>query len=279
MPQGYPVKAESRFPQGQGQPFFSIAQPQGQPFMNQQQMQPQQQQGFFAFSNQSSSQPQMNGSSFNPSTPPNTAFFGGGVSQGSPQHQQALFQQQQQQQLLLRQQELQRQQMMQQLQPPPSPVSSSPPPASPNDLSMAQSQLPQITATNLEQCQQLLNEIYQWEQRQKEQMEQIRQFQKQLMMRPQKEGFDMLVSQHQQLKAQILQELRTLTALFQQVILPPADIQKVITLLQDLKVQQVQVELFQHELNRLTLNPQQIQLQQPYVLRILIIFLNLIEKL
>lgn len=110
-----------------------------------------------------------------------------------------------------------------------------------------------------------MNEIYQWEQKQREQLEKVRQYQKQLMMRPQKEGYDMLQAQHQQLKGQILQELRTLTALFQQVILPPADIQKVIVLLQDLKVQQVQLELFQHELNRLTLGPQQAQMQQPYV--------------
>lgn len=65
------------------------------------------------------------------------------------------------------------------------------------------------------------------------------------------------------MKAQIAEELKTLQALFQQVILPPSEIHKLIYLLQDLKLQQIQLELFQQELQRLTLAPQHPHLQRP----------------
>jgi hypothetical protein len=113
-------------------------------------------------------------------------------------------------------------------------------------------------------CQQVLEEIYNYKQQQKDQLEKIRQFQKQLMMRPQKEGYDVLLQQHSQLKNQITEELRTLQALFQQIILPPAEIHKLIYLLQDLKLQQIQLELFQQELQRLVLPPHHPHLARPY---------------
>ncbi|KAL6066876.1 Signal transducer and activator of transcription, variant 2 [Balamuthia mandrillaris] len=109
----------------------------------------------------------------------------------------------------------------------------------------------------------LLNEVYQWEQRQKEQLEKIRQYQKQIMLRPQKEGFDILTQQHQQMKSQIEQELKALQSLFQNIILPPSDIHKLIYLLQDLKLQQIQLELYAQELARLTLPPGHSAINKP----------------
>lgn len=130
--------------------------------------------------------------------------------------------------------------------------------------SMQQPKSPQVPAT-LEECQRLLDEIYDYKQQQKDQLENIRQYQKQVMIRPQKEGYDVLLQQHKQLRNQITEELRMLQALFQQVILPPAEIHKLIYLLQDLKLQQIQLELFQQELQRLTLAPQHPHLARPYV--------------
>lgn len=115
----------------------------------------------------------------------------------------------------------------------------------------------------MDSTEQLLEEIFNHKQQQKEQLEKIRHYQKQVMIRPQKESYDILVQEHDQLKNRLNEELRTLQAMFQNTILSPASIHKLTYLVQDLKLQQIQLELFQQEIQRLTLSPQHPQFSRP----------------
>lgn len=131
-----------------------------------------------------------------------------------------------------------------------------------SSLQLAPRLSPEIV-NNPAACHRLLDEVYQWKQKQKDQLDKVRAYQKGVMQRPTKEGYELLVQQHQQMKMQIAEELKTLQSLFQQVILPPSEIHKLIYLLQDLKLQQIQVELYQQELQRLTLPPSHPSLARP----------------
>jgi len=99
--------------------------------------------------------------------------------------------------------------------------------------------------------QQLLNEIYHLQIKQKEKMEKMRHIQKQVMVNPQKQAFDMLDLQQKQLKSAIDSELKALQQLSQQIILPPNEIHRLLFLQQDLRIQLTQLELYHQELQQL----------------------------
>eukprot|EP00005_Dracoamoeba_jomungandri_P008050 CAMPEP_0174269982 /NCGR_PEP_ID=MMETSP0439-20130205/42865_1 /TAXON_ID=0 /ORGANISM="Stereomyxa ramosa, Strain Chinc5" /LENGTH=631 /DNA_ID=CAMNT_0015359029 /DNA_START=52 /DNA_END=1947 /DNA_ORIENTATION=- len=129
---------------------------------------------------------------------------------------------------------------------------------------------PQTEKPSEQDIDKILDEIHGLQQKQKEQLEKIQQFQNEIVMRPQQEGFDLLKNQHQQLKESILEELRTLTCLFQQVILSPRNIHKVVILLQEVKKQQIQLELYMQELNCLTLDIHHPQRNQPVCVLVIV---------
>eukprot|EP01101_Sappina_pedata_P004071 TRINITY_DN1668_c0_g1_i1.p1 TRINITY_DN1668_c0_g1~~TRINITY_DN1668_c0_g1_i1.p1 ORF type:complete len:748 (+),score=213.61 TRINITY_DN1668_c0_g1_i1:65-2245(+) len=99
-----------------------------------------------------------------------------------------------------------------------------------------------------------LAEIYQIHLTQKERIEKIRSYQKQFMNNPNKEGYDILETEHTQLKGQVEHQLKTVTKLLHQIILSPSDIHRAFFLVQVLKFQLAQIDLFVQELSSLT-NP------------------------
>ena len=72
------------------------------------------------------------------------------------------------------------------------------------------------------------------------------------MLNPQKQAYEVLDYQQTQLKQQIESEIKTLQQLYTQKILQPSEIQQLKTLLQDLKLQQTQLEVYHQELLQLT---------------------------
>lgn len=79
----------------------------------------------------------------------------------------------------------------------------------------------------------------------------MRAVQKQLMMMPQKEGIEVLDVQQKQLRMQIDHELKGLQQLHSQVLLEPTDLHRLALLMTELRLQQLQVELFRQELQQL----------------------------
>lgn len=98
----------------------------------------------------------------------------------------------------------------------------------------------------------LLEKIYKLQRSQKDDLNKIRQFQKQVMVSPNKQSFDILDQQHRQMKEQIDTEVKSLQRLYTQVILQPSEIHRLLLLVQELKIQQTQLELFHQELHQLT---------------------------
>ena len=121
----------------------------------------------------------------------------------------------------------------------------------------------------MQQPQELLNEIYQAQTQQKEHLEKIRQFQKQFMIHPQRQGtsllsislpnyptaFEMLDEQHRQLKHNLQAELAVLKRMQSEIILSPEEIHKLSFLLQELKLQLTQLEIYIEELQQITQLP------------------------
>jgi len=97
----------------------------------------------------------------------------------------------------------------------------------------------------------LLEKIYKLQRAQKDDLNKIRQFQKQVMISPNKQSFDILDQQHRQMKEQIDTEVKSLQRLYTQVILQPPEIHRLLLLVQELKIQQTQLELFHQELHQL----------------------------
>jgi len=97
----------------------------------------------------------------------------------------------------------------------------------------------------------LLEKIYRLQRSQKEDLNKIRQYQKQVMISPTKSSFDLLDQQHRQMKEQIDTEVKALQRLYTQVILQPPEIHRLLLLVQELKIQQTQLELFHQELHQL----------------------------
>jgi len=97
----------------------------------------------------------------------------------------------------------------------------------------------------------LLEKIYRLQRSQKDDLNKIRQYQKQVMVSPTKSSFDMLDQQHRQMKEQIDIEVKALQRLYTQVILQPPEIHRLLLLVQELKIQQTQLELFHQELHQL----------------------------
>jgi hypothetical protein len=99
---------------------------------------------------------------------------------------------------------------------------------------------------------QLLEQITQIIREQKDRLEKVRLYQKQVMMNPQKDSFDMLNQEHQSFKEHLDNEIRALQQVSQRVILAPGEINRLLGLLQELKIQQTQLELYHQELIQLT---------------------------
>lgn len=137
--------------------------------------------------------------------------------------------------------------------------------APPQPKPLPQLDLSQVSG-GLQPAGQLLNEIYQAYLFQKEQLEKLRQFQKQIMLQPQKEGYERLDQHQKQLKAQLDQEIKALQQLHHSVLLSPADISRYTYLMSELRVQMHQLELYHQELQMLT---------QPQHLPRLYLFLSL----
>jgi len=97
----------------------------------------------------------------------------------------------------------------------------------------------------------LLEKIYCLQRSQKDDLNKIRQYQKQVMHNPSKQSFDSLDQQHRQMKEQIDTEVKALQRLYTQVILQPPEIHRLLLLVQELKIQQTQLELFHQELHQL----------------------------
>lgn len=97
----------------------------------------------------------------------------------------------------------------------------------------------------------LLEKIYCLQRSQKDDLNKIRQYQKQVMHSPNKQSFDNLDQQHRQMKEQIDTEVKALQRLYTQVILQPPEIHRLLLLVQELKIQQTQLELFHQELHQL----------------------------
>ena len=97
----------------------------------------------------------------------------------------------------------------------------------------------------------LLEKIYRLQRSQKDDLNKIRQYQKQVMVAPNKPSFDILDQQHRQMKEQIDTEVKALQRLYTQVILQPPEIHRLLLLVQELKIQQTQLELFHQELHQL----------------------------
>ena len=132
--------------------------------------------------------------------------------------------------------------------------SPSAPPASPGleqqQFSM-QSNLNILNDFNTLNTPALLKKIYQLQRTQKDDLTKIRQLQKQVMCNPQKSMFDVLDAQHRHLKECIDTEVKALQRLYTQVILLPAEIHKLLLLVEELKIQQTQLELYHQELHQL----------------------------
>lgn len=97
----------------------------------------------------------------------------------------------------------------------------------------------------------LLEKIYKLQRSQKDDLNKIRQYQKQVMVSPNKQSFDVLDQQHRQMKEQIDTEVKALQRLYTQVVLQPPEIHRLLLLVQELKIQQTQLELFHQELHQL----------------------------
>merc|ERR1712137_120667 len=98
----------------------------------------------------------------------------------------------------------------------------------------------------------LLEKVYHLQRTQKEHLLKIRQVQKQVMCNPQEHTFKLLDSQHRALKEQIDIEVKALQNLYTQTVLLPAEVHRLLLLVQELKIQQTQLELFRQELHQLT---------------------------
>ena len=134
---------------------------------------------------------------------------------------------------------------------------ASPSPESPNggeDQFLQPNFTPTLSDFNSLNPPTLLKTIYQLQRAQKEELSKIRQIQKGVMIAPQKSSFEMLDAQHRKLKEAIENQIKALQSLYTQVILLPPEIHKVLLLIQELKIQQTQLELYHQELHQLASN-------------------------
>jgi hypothetical protein len=103
----------------------------------------------------------------------------------------------------------------------------------------------------------LLNQVQSFFISQQEQLQQIRHLQKQVLTSPQKESFEMLNNQQEQLKNQLDAELKALQELENTVILSPQELRKSFYLAQSIEAQSMQLEIYHQELQQLVLQPGQ----------------------
>ena len=134
--------------------------------------------------------------------------------------------------------------------------SPSHPPQSPAQMSQSSDQGFNSNSVNLNDLGSLstgtlLEKIYKLQRSQKDDLNKIRQYQKQVMVSPNKQAFDVLDQQHRQMKEQIDTEVKALQRLYTQVVLQPSEIHRLLLLVQELKIQQTQLELFHQELHQL----------------------------
>eukprot|EP01112_Ceratiomyxa_fruticulosa_P000033 TRINITY_DN0_c7_g1_i1.p1 TRINITY_DN0_c7_g1~~TRINITY_DN0_c7_g1_i1.p1 ORF type:complete len:749 (-),score=149.09 TRINITY_DN0_c7_g1_i1:247-2493(-) len=107
----------------------------------------------------------------------------------------------------------------------------------------------------LQPHQQLIAEILKLHVTQREQLEKMRQIQRNVMVHPQKETFTMLDQEQNTLKQQIDAELASLQQIDATFMLSPTEIRQVTYLIHELTVQSIQLELFHDEL-QLLVHPQ-----------------------
>lgn len=88
---------------------------------------------------------------------------------------------------------------------------------------------------------------------QQAQLQKIRQTQRQVLQNPQKESFDDLNSQHEQLKRQLDFETKSLSDLLAAMIMSPAEIRRASQVQMELQSQVMQLELYHQELQQLLL--------------------------
>eukprot|EP01103_Thecamoeba_quadrilineata_P018768 TRINITY_DN7347_c0_g1_i1.p1 TRINITY_DN7347_c0_g1~~TRINITY_DN7347_c0_g1_i1.p1 ORF type:complete len:613 (-),score=131.47 TRINITY_DN7347_c0_g1_i1:1110-2948(-) len=99
---------------------------------------------------------------------------------------------------------------------------------------------------------QLIVEVYQNYQRQKEELEKLRILQKKFLQNPRSEDHDLLGAHHKSLKNKLESQLKSLSYLQHHTILTPSDIHRLFLLTQDLKIQQLQLNLYWQELLQLS---------------------------
>jgi len=104
-------------------------------------------------------------------------------------------------------------------------------------------------------AQQILATIYTLLHEQDEKLKRIATEQAQLLQQPQLDVYNGIAAQLRALREQMETELRALQHLNQQVILDPPDLARLMILLQDLRIQMKQLELYHNELQQL-LQPQ-----------------------
>lgn len=98
---------------------------------------------------------------------------------------------------------------------------------------------------------QLINKLQSFHIAQQEQLQKMAVLQKQILLNPQKESYEMLNNQQEQLKRQLDAELKALVDLERTVLLAPHEIRKVFYLQQQLVLQIMQLELYHQELTQL----------------------------
>ena len=86
---------------------------------------------------------------------------------------------------------------------------------------------------------------------QHDQISQMRQAQKQVLLNPQKESFEVLNNQQENLKKNLDAEIKALNDVIQNTILQPHEVRKAFHLHQELLIQSMQLELYHQELGQL----------------------------
>lgn len=97
----------------------------------------------------------------------------------------------------------------------------------------------------------MLEKVFNLQRNQKDTLLKIRQAQKQVMCNPQEHTYNLLSQQHTTLKDQIDMEMKALQTFYTQTVLHPAEVHRLLILVQELKIQQTQLELFRQELHQL----------------------------
>lgn len=131
------------------------------------------------------------------------------------------------------------------------PVSLDPVPLSPRSSSFTDAPQQQQSSQSSDPSTMILMQLTNALTAQADFLHKMRYFQRQVLQNPQRQNFDILTQQHEQMKKQLDAELKTLCDMENQIILSPPEIQKLTQVKQKLITQTMQLELYHQELQGL----------------------------